>query len=114
MYVRIGQVQALGPVGHEAPHEAFDVERGPADAKHQDQHNCGGREGSLGAAPVWSAHSPLPSYSTGYPCPLSIRKFAFPFREAALTTVTEWAVGMCPAPGHRPLGQAWTLESGPA
>lgn len=53
VHVLEGQVQALGPVGHKAPHEAVDVERGPADPKHHDQDNCG-QKGSL--------FSPLPSH----------------------------------------------------
>lgn len=64
MHVLEGQVQTLGPLGHKAPHEAVNVERGPADPKHHDQHNCGGTEGRLGYLPDclprasgWSAHS---------------------------------------------------------
>lgn len=51
MHVLEGQVQALGPLGHKAPHEAVNVERGPADPKHHDQHNCRGTEGRLGCLP---------------------------------------------------------------
>lgn len=45
MHVLEGQVQALGPVVHEAPHEAVNVERGPAGGKHHDQCNCGTEKG---------------------------------------------------------------------
>lgn len=39
-----GQDQALGPVGHQAPHEAVSMEWSPADAKHHNQRNCKDRE----------------------------------------------------------------------
>lgn len=51
MHVLEGQFQALGPLVHKAPHEAVSVERGPADPKHHDQHNCGGTKGRLGCLP---------------------------------------------------------------
>ena len=56
VHILEGQEQALGPVRHEAPHKAVDVERGPADPKHNDQHNCGQRGGLF--SPLHLSHRP--------------------------------------------------------
>lgn len=104
VHILEGQEQALGLLGHEAPHEAVNVEWSPADPEHYDEHNCGerGRHGCLwsplNSLPGFSVvcHSRLLSYLTGHPHPSPIRKFLeiclhslTPFEEAALITVTD-------------------------
>ena len=60
VHVLEGQEQALGPAGHKTPHEAVDVERGPADPEHHDQYNCGQR-GCLFSPPCLSHRPPTPT-----------------------------------------------------
>lgn len=136
MHVLEGQVQALGPAGHEAPHEAVDVERGPAGGKYHDQDDCGKEEGdwvsarTLSAAfpaSAWPARPHVLSCPTGHSCPLSILKFlevCLPWTQPLSLTGQQTSVlspakagwtryGQTPEPKWpSPIVSPWDLELG--
>lgn len=136
MHVLEGQVQALGPAGHEAPHEAVDVERGPAGGKYHDQDDCGKEEGdwvsarALSAAfpaSAWPARPHVLSCPTGHSCPLSILKFlevCLPWTQPLSLTGQQTSVlspakagwtryGQTPEPKWpSPIVSPWDLELG--
>jgi hypothetical protein len=84
VYVLECQEQALCPARHKAPHEAVNVEWGPTDSKHHDQHNCRDREGGVSGSQSLSAAFPglqfgstilTSTYPTGHPSLAAIQKF---------------------------------------
>ena len=130
MHVLEGQVHALGPAGHKAPHEAIDVERGPADSKHHDQHDCRDTEGRLWCLPESSQLTAFP----GLQCRLPTFTFppppivhmevsrslpalaSSPLSERLvppLSLTGQWACALPhipPPPSHSPQDQVWTSE----